>query len=166
MDIRQFANAGINIYGLLADSLGVSVEKAAEMDVTYEQLTAAFAKAAEAGGAYEGALEAPSQTFNGRMSTLKDNALQLAGALTEDLFNQLSGNALPQVMEWLATLLEAAQTGGIEGAISAAKSILGNLITSLMEQLPQLIQTGDNVLVKASHFMHFEKIVDALTKKC
>lgn len=142
MDIRQFANAGINIYGLLADSLGVSVEKAAEMDVTYEQLTAAFAKAAEAGGAYEGALEAQSQTFNGRMSTLKDNALQLAGALTEDLFNQLSGNALPQVMEWVATLLEAAQTGGIEGAIGAAKSILSSLITSLLENLPQLMDTG------------------------
>ena len=34
-----------------------------------------------------------------------------------------------------------------------------------VEQLPVLIRTGDNVLVKASHFMHFEKIVDVLTKK-
>lgn len=33
-----------------------------------------------------------------------------------------------------------------------------------LERLPALIQTGDNILVKASHFMHFEKIVDALTK--
>ena len=148
MDIRQFANAGINIYGLLADSLGVSVEKAAEMDVTYEQLTAAFAKAAEAGGAYEGALEAQSQTFNGRMSTLRDNAAQLAGALTEDLFNQLSGNGLPMVMDWVATLLEAAQTGGIEGAIEAAKGILSNLLQTFFDSLPQMMETGVGLIVK------------------
>lgn len=32
------------------------------------------------------------------------------------------------------------------------------------EHLQEWIQTGDTVLVKASHFMHFEKIVDILTK--
>lgn len=146
MDIRQFANAGINIYGLLADSLGVTVEEAAELDVTYDQLTAAFAKAAEAGGAYEGALEAQSQTFNGRLSTLKDNATQLAGALTEDLFNQLSGNGLPMVMDWVATLLEAAQTGGIEGALQAAKEILSNLIQGFLDGLPEMLDTGVGLL--------------------
>lgn len=146
MDIRQFANAGINIYGLLADSMGVTVEQAAEMDVTYEQLTEAFAKAAEAGGAYAGAMEAQSQTFNGRISTLKDNATQLAGALTEDLFNTLSTDALPQVMEWVATLLDAAQTGGIEGAIAAAKGILTNLVKQFLAGLPQMMETGVSLL--------------------
>lgn len=147
MDIRQFANAGINIYGLLADYLGITAEQAAKLDVTYEQLTGAFAHAAEAGGMYAGALEAQSQTFNGRMSTLKDNALQLAGALTEDLFNKLSGEGLPMVMDWVATLLEAAQTGGIEGAISAAKSILSNLIQTLLDNLPQIMDTGVSLIV-------------------
>lgn len=142
MDIRQFANAGINIYGLLADSLGVTTEKAAEMDVTYEQLAEALAHAAEEGGMYEGALEAQSETFAGRISTLKDNATQLAGVLTEDLFSTLSVDALPMVQEWVATILEAAQTGGIEGAISAAKEILNNLITSFIEGLPDMLDTG------------------------
>ena len=147
MDIRQFANAGINIYGVLADYLGITAEQAAELDVTYEQLTAAFAHAAEAGGMYSGALEAQSQTFNGRMSTLKDNALQLAGALTEDLFNKLSGEGLPMVMDWVATLLEAAQTGGIEGAIDAAKKILSTLINNLIAALPDLMNTGLDLIV-------------------
>lgn len=147
MDIRQFANAGINIYGVLADYLGITAEQAAELDVTYEQLTAAFAHAAEAGGMYSGALEAQSQTFNGRMSTLKDNALQLAGALTEDLFNKLSGEGLPMVMDWVATLLEAAQTGGIEGAIDAAKKILSTLINNLIAALPDMMNTGLDLIV-------------------
>lgn len=146
MDIRQFANAGINIYGLLADSMGVTTEQAAEMDVTYEQLTAAFEKAASAGGKYEGALEKQSQTFQGRITTLKDNATQLAGALTEDLFTTLSDTALPMVMDWVATLLEAAQTGGIEGAIDAAKSILGGLLETFIGALPEIVDTGLTIL--------------------
>lgn len=33
-----------------------------------------------------------------------------------------------------------------------------------LSELPQYLQKGDTILVKASHFMHFEKIVEALTK--
>lgn len=148
MDIRQFANAGINIYGVLADSLGITAKQAAEMDVTYEQLAYAFQHAAEAGGMFEGAMEAQSQTFNGRMSTLKDNVTQLEGALTEDLFNNISGNYLPMLMNWVATLLEAAQTGGINGAMSAAKNIISKLIHSFFDNLPKLAETGIEMLAK------------------
>jgi tape measure domain-containing protein len=146
MDIRQFANAGINIYGLLADSMGVTAAEAAEMDVTYEQLAAALAHAAEAGGKYEGALEAQSQTFQGRISTLKDNATQLAGALTEDLFAKLSDGALPMVMDWVATLLEAAQTGGIEGALSAAGDILGGIVQGITDNLPTVLPAAMDII--------------------
>lgn len=146
MDIRQFAIAGINIYGLLADSMGVTAAEAAEMDVTYEQLAAALAHAAEAGGKYEGALEAQSQTFQGRISTLKDNATQLAGALTEDLFAKLSDGALPMVMDWVATLLEAAQTGGIEGALSAAGDILGGIVQGITDNLPTVLPAAMDII--------------------
>ena len=142
MDIRQFAMAGINIYGLLADATGKTTEEVKDMEVSYDLLSAALGRAAEAGGMYEGAMEAQAQTFNGRISTLKDNATQLAGALTEDLFNILSNDALPQVMDWVATLLEAAQTGGIEGAIEAARGILSNLISTIMANLPQMMDAG------------------------
>ncbi|MGI6094859.1 MAG: UDP-N-acetylmuramoyl-tripeptide--D-alanyl-D-alanine ligase [Lachnospiraceae bacterium] len=35
---------------------------------------------------------------------------------------------------------------------------------ALLEQLPLLVQKGDTVLVKASHFMQFDKIVEVLSK--
>ena len=34
----------------------------------------------------------------------------------------------------------------------------------LLNQLPQLVQEGDTILVKASHFMGFERVVEALEK--
>lgn len=147
MDIRQFANAGINIYGLLADAMGVTTEEAAEMEVSYEDLTRAFEMAAESGGVYENALEKQSQTFTGRISTLKDNATQLAGTLTEDLFSMLSSDALPMVMDWVATLLEAADTGGIQGAFAAAQDILSTLIDTFLDNLPAMMTTGVNLIV-------------------
>lgn len=147
MDIRQFAMAGINIYGLLADATGKSTEEVKDMEVSYELLSAALEKAASEGGKYAGAMEAQSQTFNGRMSTLKDNIMQLEGALTEDLFNQLSGTAMPMVMDWVATLLEAAQTGGIEGAFRAAENIISNLISTIVDNLPEMINTGTQMLL-------------------
>lgn len=147
MDIRQFANAGINIYGLLADAMGVTTAQAAEMDVTYEMLSYAFEKAAASGGIYEDALLHQSQTFEGRMSTLKDNVTQLEGALTEDLFTSISSNYLPMLMDWVATLLEAAQTGGIQGAWNAAKQIISSLIDSIIQEAPQVLNTGIYLLL-------------------
>lgn len=150
MDIRQFASAGINIYGLLADAMGVTTAEAAEMEVSYEDLTRAFALAAEEGGVYYNALEAQSETFTGRLSTIKDNATQLAGALTEDLFSKLT-DLQGGVMDWLATLLDAAQTGGIEGALGAAKTILAEIFQVILDGLPGMMTAGVNVLVSIAN---------------
>ena len=85
VDIKQFANAGINIYGLLAETTGKNVEELKKMDITYEQLLEAFTKASGEGGKYFGAMENQSQTLNGAISTLKDSVAQLLGELTQSL---------------------------------------------------------------------------------
>ena len=85
VDIKQFAFAGINIYQVLADYTGKSVKDVQSMTITYDVLTKALQAAAEEGGRYYNSMDTQSQTLTGRLSTLKDNATQLAGALTEDL---------------------------------------------------------------------------------
>lgn len=147
VDIKQFAIAGINIYGLLADSMGVTAAEAAEMDVTYEQLAAALEHAAAAGGMYENALETQSQTFTGKISTLKDNVTMLTGVLTEDLFNTLSEVGLPSVIEWVDTLLTAAEMGGVEGALQAGREILLSLINTFIDNLPEIASAGVELVI-------------------
>lgn len=146
MDIRQFANAGINIYGLLADSMGVTAAQAAEMEVTYEQLAEALSHAAEAGGMYAGALEAQSKTFNGQISTLKDNLQQLAGILTQDLFSSLAEETLPGVMDWVNRLMEAAQKEGIAGVVKVAGDIFHELMDKVNEALPDVTEMGFKII--------------------
>lgn len=52
------------------------------------------------------------------------------------------------------------------GARSVAKEsqevVYFPAIEDLLEHLGTIVQPGDTVLVKASHFMHFEKVVEAL----
>lgn len=57
-------------------------------------------------------------------------------------------------------LAEAAKKAKPQMQIFTAKSV-----EEAIEHLTEWICEGDTILVKASHFMHFEKIVDALTKK-
>lgn len=101
LDIKQFAYAGIDVYGLLADYMGVARDEATEMDITYEDLTGALKYASEEGGKYFGAMENQSKTFNGQMETLKDNFNSFLGEATKPLFDYLTNTAIPKLNEML-----------------------------------------------------------------
>lgn len=104
LDIKQFAYAGIDIYGLLADSMGITRAEASDLDVTYEMLTQALKQANSEGGKYYGAMESQSKTYNGAMSNLDESLQVLKGTLTEGLFNAISGliPKLTEMFDWLA----------------------------------------------------------------
>jgi tape measure domain-containing protein len=74
MDIKQFGMAGINIYQVLADATGKSMDELKEMPITYDMLSMALRKASEEGGLYAGATEKMSRSINGKFSTIADNA--------------------------------------------------------------------------------------------
>ena len=128
VDIRQFAYAGIDIYGLLADYTGLAKDEVQGLTISYDLLTDALKAASEEGGRYAGAMEAYSQTLQGRMDTLADNATQLAGALTEGLFEAQKGlvEAASGWVETLQTTLEAegpARRGQYRLCIPAGRGI-------------------------------------------
>ena len=104
LDIKQFAYAGIDIYGLLADSMGVTKEEASKMTVTYDMLSKALQKASSKGGKYYNAMVNQSKTYNGAMSNLKESVNVLKGEFTEGLFVALK-DLIPKLTElfnWLA----------------------------------------------------------------
>lgn len=85
IDVKQFAYAGINVYQVLADYTGKTVQEVQNMTISYDLLSEALIAASEEGGRYYNAMNDLSETANGKTSTLKDNVKQLAGLLTEDL---------------------------------------------------------------------------------
>ena len=104
LDIKQFAYAGIDVYGLLADYLGVTREEAAGMKVTFDDLSGALLQASSQGGKYFGAMDKQSQTFAGKLSNLKDSFEQFTGKLAETLMP-----VLQKVMDKLIGIMDKFQ---------------------------------------------------------
>lgn len=137
-DIKQFANAGINIYGLLADATGKTVAEVKEMDVTYEELSKAFAMASQEGGKYYGAMEAQGQTLNGSLSATKESIQMLLGEITEaamPIIVQVLGK-IREVITWLSSLDDDTKKrilliASLVAAIGPVITIIGTIISSL-----------------------------------
>ena len=124
VDIKQFAYAGINIYQVLADYTGKSVQDVQNMTVSYDLLSEALIAASEEGGRYYNAMDAQSQTMNGRVSTLKDNVSQLAGLMTGDLSNGI-GMVISNLNDMTVAAQEAYKTDGWTGLIGEITGLSG-----------------------------------------
>jgi tape measure domain-containing protein len=116
VDIKQFAYAGIDVYGILADYTGKSTAEVQKMTISYDLLTQALQAASEEGGRYYNSMNTQSQTMNGRVSTLKDNVSQLAGLLTGDLSSGI-GVAIGKLNDMVVAAQEAYKLDGWKGLI-------------------------------------------------
>lgn len=148
-DIKQFAYAGIDVYGILADYTGKSTAEVQKMTVTYDLLTAALENASSEGGRYYGAMQTQSETLNGEWNTLKDNATQLAGLMTEDLTDGLK-SVVEQANNLTIAAAEAYKTDGWVGMADAITDCLGP-ITSVKTALGQLGDAWAELNLKISY---------------
>ncbi len=172
IDIKQFAYAGINIYGLLADYTGKSTAEVQKMTISYDLLTQALQAASEEGGRYYGSMDTQSQTMNGRVSTLQDNVKQLAGLLTGDLSSGV-GVVIGNLNDMLVVAQEAYKTDGwigLAGAITGltepintAKNAFKDFASKATTWLDQLSYKLNRFLGKAAtaDFDTYEEYADA-----
>lgn len=120
-DIKQFAYAGIDVYGILADYTGKTAEEVQNMTVTYDLLSNALISAADEGGRYFNSMSTQSETLNGQWSTLKDNATQLAGLMAGDLTDGIK-TVIGHMNDLTVAASEAYDTGGWLGLADAIAS--------------------------------------------
>lgn len=172
IDIKQFAYAGINIYQVLADYTGKSVQEVQNMTISYDLLSQALIAASEEGGRYYGAMETQSQTMNGRMSTLQDNVKQLAGLLTGNLSSGV-GVVIGNLNDMLVAAQKAYKTDGwiglagaitgLSGPISSVKSWFEGFASSVSTWLDKLSYKLNRFLGKAAtaDFDTYEEYADA-----
>lgn len=159
-DLNILADRGIPIYQAIADQVGVTVAEVKKM-ASEGKLTADIYNSAidSMATTTAGAMEAQSKTFNGMMSTLKDNLTTVAGLITEKLFSALSGllekllpvveafaNAYKETGSFKTALLEAMEAMGLEKWIEFGKEVknvcieIKDLTTAFLEN-EQLITT-------------------------
>lgn len=175
-DIKQFAYAGIDVYGILADYTGKSTAEVQNMTISYDLLTQALQAASEEGGRYYNSMDTQSQTMNGRVSTLKDNVSQLAGLMTGDLSSGF-GVVIGNLNDMLVAAQEAYKTDGwigLAGAITGltepintAKNALKDFASKATTWLDQLSYKLNRFLGKAAtaDFDTYEEYADANNRK-
>ena len=171
-DIKQFAYAGIDVYGILADYTGKSTAEVQNMTISYDLLTQALQAASEEGGRYYNSMDTQSQTMNGRMSTLQDNVKQLAGLLTGDLSSGV-GVVIGNLNDMLVAAQEAYKTDGWIGLagtitgltepINTAKNAFKDFASKATTWLDQLSYKLNRFLGKAAtaDFDTYEEYADA-----
>ena len=172
VDIKQFAYAGINVYGILADYTGKSTAEVQNMTISYDLLTQALQAASEEGGRYYNSMDTQSQTMNGRVSTLQDNVKQLAGLLTGDLSSGV-GVVIGNLNDLTVKAQEAYKTDGwigLAGAITGltepintAKNAFKDFASTATTWLDQLSYKLNRFLGKAAtaDFDTYEEYADA-----
>ena len=129
-NVNMMIDAGFNPLNQMCDAAGESMsdlyKRISDGKVSFSELEAAVEAATSQGGQfYNGMLEA-SQTFSGRMSTLKDNVSALTGELTSGLFAAL-GDLVVKLNEVVVSFLDSdekmaqlKETIGIATAVVAA----------------------------------------------
>lgn len=152
IDIKQFAYAGINIYQILADYTGKSVQEVQKMTISYDLLSQALIAASEEGGRYYNAMDTQSQTMNGRISTLKDNVSQLAGLMTGNLSSGI-GVVIGHLNDMVVAAQEAYKEDGWKGLGNAILE-LDNPISAIIKKFGQLGSAAVSALDKASYYLN------------
>lgn len=151
-DIKQFAYAGIDVYGILADYTGKSAEEVQKMTVTYDLLSNALISAADEGGRYFNSMNTQSETLNGKWSTLKDNATQLAGLMTGDLTDGIK-TVIGQMNDLTVAAAEAYDTGGWLGLADAIASNIP-IVSELKTGFESATSAGINLFDHLSYWLN------------
>lgn len=167
-DANQLINAGVPIWNMLAEQIGATVGEVRKLSedggITAEHVTAALKTATSEGGLYFQAMEKQSKTFNGQMSTLKDNADQATGSFFEPFFEVAKSDVLPKIAE----ALEKFATWASENTetVTEFATALGNLAVSGIENAISFFQWAvENHEDVVSAFSAITLVVSGLVAK-
>ena len=142
MDIRQFAYAGIDVYGILADYLGKTTQEIKDMEISYDDLSAALKRANNQGGKYYGAMNKSSQTLTGQVNQLKAEVKDMTGQLTKSLMPVAKKviDKAKEIVKWFGNLSDAEKENIVKIGLMAAAA--GPLF--------KILGTGINVIGNVS----------------
>lgn len=161
MDIRQFAMAGINIYGLLSEASGKSIEEIQKMEITYDDLTAALIKATEEGGAYYGAMQQQAETYNGQLNSLKARIKDTLGNTFQSVSDLLKNEIFPAINKALDSIdfnKLATSIGNIISLVEAILPVVNWVVTNVLGAIGDVIANLSPVFTRVKEIL--EQIVE------
>lgn len=125
-DMKQFAMAGVDVYGLLADSTGKTIEQLKEMDITFDMIVDALDKATQEGGKFFEASQVGASTLNGQMSLLSSTVQEGLGTAFQPINDVLREKLIPAATDFVENI-DWQKVG--EGMASVAEALANTLST-------------------------------------
>ncbi|KYD30047.1 hypothetical protein B4113_1080 [Geobacillus sp. B4113_201601] len=117
-EMNQLAERGIPAWEILSETMGKPIPELMKMSeqgkLMANQVIPALVKGM--GERFGGAMEKQSQTFNGLMSTLKDNLKSFTAMITSDLFEKIK-SFLPTIIDFVNRISDAFKNAGWKGVI-------------------------------------------------
>lgn len=134
-DVKQMIEAGFNplleISERTGESMGSLYDRISKGTLAVNEITQSMMHATSEGGKFFQSMEKQSQTINGMLSTIKDEAQELGGVVFEPLSESLKSTILPEARSIIADMKQGFETGGVDG-----------MVDSLTRQLPKLTKAG------------------------
>ncbi len=142
-DLMQFINAGFNPILELSKMTGISVDKLKDKmsrgEITIRNVEQAIAHATDAGGQFNGMMEAQSQTVAGKFSTAIDNVQNRMIGLSQGINSSLgevldfvNNSVIPTLFDGIQTVFNALSVGiGFIMKYKTAFMILGGVIAAV-----------------------------------
>lgn len=121
-------------------------DRISDGEVAFSEIQEAITAATSEGGQFYQGMEKASQTTQGLISTLQDNARALVGEVFQPISDSLTNTLLPAAIAAIDQLTSAFQTDGVSGMIAAASSVVSGFLTSFTAQLPQFISLAVTTL--------------------
>ncbi len=153
-ELRQLAEAGIPVYEILQEKLGLTADQIANIgDMAIPASTAINALVDGINERFGSTLDEASTTTTGIISNIKDNALQLFAGMAEPFHDSIK-EVVSAIGETLVELREAFESGGFGGLFEAiipeelrdeVKMLIMNFGT-LWKTLKEGLSVGLNVL--------------------
>lgn len=149
-DINMMIDAGFNPLLIIAEQTGETMsqlyDRISDGSMSFEEIQGAMEAATSAGGQFYQGMEKASQTLEGQISTLKDNAEALLGQVFLPISEGLTEKVLPAAVEAIDALTAAYEENGVEGMIGAAGEIIVSAIGTFTEGLPLFVDVAIQIL--------------------
>ena len=157
-DLLQFINAGWNPLQQIIERTGETMEEVRDRmskgKVSVKEVEQALEDATSKGGRFYKGMEEGSKTLSGRLSTLKDNFMELLGNATKPLFDFLSEKVVPII----TSLVE--KFNGLSGPVKTAISIFALLVAAMG---PLTLIFGGFIILVGSVITAFGTIITLIT---
>lgn len=145
-DLLQCINAGFNPLQIISEKTGQSMaelkEQMSKGAISAEMVAQAFEWATEEGGMFHEGMLKQSETFDGLISTLEDNAKALVGEVVQPISESMTKQLLPAAIETIEAMTEAYEKEGLEGLSDATGEAFGDIITMAAASAPKMAKVS------------------------